>query len=560
MEIQRKSLSSWVYDIKISDSSFLGRKRVDYTTFSTGITIAKKYNERFLKCLSKPINNGDILRVKLLVEGKEFNGVIRCSSSKRGKVIKLIYSEKALHELLKSTLSISYDYIIKYIYENEKRPNIIPEKYAEFLDFYKGENLDEFIIRLIPSETKVLDDEEITYKEYEDNKPYKEIEGDFIDTKDVNKEIDYIHKFIKSKGFEYSKELIKNFYLCLKTKPFVILSGISGTGKSKMVQLFAEAMGANYSNNRFKMIPVKPEWSDSTDLLGYRNIEGKFIPGIITSIAYDAIKNPKFPYFICLDEMNLARVEYYFSDILSLMETRKMKENSNIVTEKLLNKEQFGTDRESFEKYKDVYIPENLYIVGTVNMDETTFPFSKKVLDRANVIEFNKVNLYYDFEDTSSKKEECWIYDNEFLKSEFLKIADCKEYKDIALKVIDELVKINSILERYNKQFGLRIRDEIVFYMIYALKDKVMDFNKALDYCILQKILPKISGSDIEVFDILIKLFNLFNNTKYDINLEKEQLKEMNKEVNSSKYKLTSEKLINMIRRFIENGFTTFWN
>ena len=96
--------------------------------------------------------------------------------------------------------------------------------------------------------------------------------------------------------------------------------------------------------------------------------------------------------------------------------------------------------------------------------------------------------------------------------------------------------------------------------MIYALKDNVMDYNKALDYCILQKILPKISGSDIEVFDILIKLFNLFNNTKYDINLEKEQLKEMNKEVNSSKYKLTSEKLINMIRRFIENGFTTFWN
>ncbi|MCI7442529.1 MAG: AAA family ATPase, partial [Clostridium sp.] len=325
--------------------------------------------------------------------------------------------------------------------------------------------------------------------------------------------------------------------------------------KSKIVQLFAEAIGAN-----FKMVPVKPEWSDSTDLLGYRNIEGKFIPGIITSIAYDAIKNPKFPYFICLDEMNLARVEYYFSDILSLMETRKMKENSNIVTEKLLNKEQFGTDRESFEKYKDVYIPENLYIIGTVNMDETTFPFSKKVLDRANVIEFNKVNLFYDFENTSSKKEEYWIYDNEFLKSEFLKLADCKEYKDIAIKVIDELVKINSILERYNKQFGLRIRDEIVFYMIYALKDNVMDFNKALDYCILQKILPKISGSDIEVFDILIKLFNLFNNTKYDINLEKEQLKEMNKEVNSSKYKLTSEKLINMIRRFIENGFTTFWN
>ena len=244
--------------------------------------------------------------------------------------------------------------------------------------------------------------------------------------------------------------------------------------------------------------------------------------------------------------MNLARVEYYLSDFLSVIESREKEEDGSIVTSGIA---QYETG-----------LPDNLYIVGTVNMDETTFPFSKKVLDRANVIEFNKVNLYYDFEDTSLNKEEYWIYDNEFLKSEFLKIADCKEYKDIALKVIDELVRINSILERFNKQFGLRVRDEIVFYMIYALKDNVMDFNKALDYCILQKILPKISGSDIEVFDILIKLFNLFNNTKYDINLEKEQLKEMNKEVNSSKYKLTSEKLINMIRRFIENGFTTFWN
>ena len=160
----------------------------------------------------------------------------------------------------------------------------------------------------------------------------------------------------RAKLFTY---IFKYFYLCLKTKPFVILSGISGTGKSKMVKLFAEALGANSKNNRFKMIPVKPEWSDSTDLLGYRNIEGNFILGIITSIAYSAIKNPKFPYFICLDEMNLARVEYYFSDILSLMETRRRDSNFKIVTEKFFSKEQFGKDKEAFEKYKDIYIPDN---------------------------------------------------------------------------------------------------------------------------------------------------------------------------------------------------------
>ena len=416
------------------------------------------------------------------------------------------------------------------------------------MDFYKGENLDEFIIKLIPNKTKILDDEDITYKEYE------EFKEDCIGIKDVNKEIDYIHKFIESKGFEYSKDLIKNFYLCLKTKPFVILSGISGTGKSKMVKLFAEALGANSKNNRFKMIPVKPEWSDSTDLLGYRNIEGNFILGIITSIAYSAMKDPKFPYFICLDEMNLARVEYYFSDILSLMETRRRDSNLKIVTEKFFSKEQFGKDKEAFEKYKDIYIPDNLYIIGTVNMDETTFPFSKKVLDRANTIEFNNIDLSYNFEEFSLNKVEPKVYYNNFLKSDFLKIADCREYKDIALKVIEKLVNINNILKPYNQQFGFRVRDEIVFYIIYALKHNVMDFNKALDYSIVQKILPKISGSDIETLEILIKLFNLLNNTNLDVNLEEKDLENIN-----VFYKLTSEKLKNMIRRFLKDGFTTFW-
>ena len=321
-----------------------------------------------------------------------------------------------------------------------------------------------------------------------------------------------------------------------------------------MVKLFAEALGANSKNNRFKMIPVKPEWSDSTDLLGYRNIEGNFILGIITSIAYSAMKNPKFPYFICLDEMNLARVEYYFSDILSLMETRRKDSNLKIVTEKFFSKEQFGKDKEAFEKYKDIYIPDNLYIIGTVNMDETTFPFSKKVLDRANTIEFNNIDLSYNFEEFSLNKVEHKIYYNDFLKSDFLKIADCKEYKDIALKVIEELVKINNILKPFNQQFGFRVRDEIVFYIIYALKDNIMDFNKALDYSIVQKILPKISGSDIETLEILIKLFNLLNNTNLDVNLEEKDLENIN-----VFYKLTSEKLKNMIRRFLKDGFTTFW-
>ena len=185
--------------------------------------------------------------------------------------------------------------------------------------------------------------------------------------------------------------------MTVSTKPFVILSGISGTGKSKIVELFAEAVGANYDNERFKLIPVRPDWSDATDLLGYRNIENKFVSGIIIDAAYEAMQHLDKPYFLCLDEMNLARVEYYFSDILSSMETRKINDDE-MITQKLLSRAQFGKDERAYDKYGDVYIPQNLYIIGTVNMDETTFPLSKKVLDRANTIEFNKVDLKYNFE------------------------------------------------------------------------------------------------------------------------------------------------------------------
>ncbi|MBU3129859.1 AAA family ATPase [Clostridium tagluense] len=94
----------------------------------------------------------------------------------------------------------------------------------------------------------------------------------------------------------------------------MILAGISGTGKSKIVRFFAEAVGANNSNGRFRMLSVKPDWNDSTELFGYKNVTDKFIPGVLTEIISEAIENKDLPYFVYIDEMNLARVEYYFSE------------------------------------------------------------------------------------------------------------------------------------------------------------------------------------------------------------------------------------------------------
>ena len=208
----------------------------------------------------------------------------------------------------------------------------------------------------------------------------------------VGQQIEGIFEYINSKGFVYDEKLLKNFYLSLKSKPFVLLAGTSGTGKTRLVRLFAEAIGA-YGSGRYKQIAVKPDWSDSMDLFGHVNLDNKFVPGAIIEFIKKAADDPdKLPYILCLDEMNLARVEYYFSDFLSIMETRDWVEDE-IITDNLVPKICYSGDEDAEKFYSNLMIPENLYIIGTVNMDETTFPFSKKVLDRANTIEFSYVDF-----------------------------------------------------------------------------------------------------------------------------------------------------------------------
>lgn len=114
------------------------------------------------------------------------------------------------------------------------------------------------------------------------------------------------------------------------------------------------------------MISVKPDWNDSTELFGYKNINDEFIPGQLTEIIKEAVENRNMPYFVCIDEMNLARVEYYLSEYLSLIESRNVQENE-IVTDHIFSSSYINND------YSKLYIPENLYIIGTVNMDDTTF-------------------------------------------------------------------------------------------------------------------------------------------------------------------------------------------
>ncbi|MDQ0338768.1 MoxR-like ATPase [Caldalkalibacillus uzonensis] len=378
--------------------------------------------------------------------------------------------------------------------------------------------------------------------------------------------LSHIQSYIRSKGFYYSDRFIENFYLSLKTKPFVILAGTSGTGKTKLVELFAEAMGATEKNGRFRLIPVRPDWSDPSDLLGYADLQGEFRPGPLTAVLQDALRpeNRDKPYFVCLDEMNLARVEHYFSDLLSVMETRKWDEQKKtIVTHQLLDSAPNTTNGSA---PNDLYIPDNVYIIGTVNMDETTHPFSKKVLDRANTIELNEVNLeasldFYLEETRERETAEQQVFGNSFLKADYLILKDAftGENEPLIRRTVQKLSEINGILAGAHLQVGFRVRDEILFYMLYNDRFQLMPEQEALDFQIMQKILPRIQGSSMNIKRILVELFNTLGNTnlsEQDHGLYDEM--KLRVEANSP-YRRSLSKLAEMVRRFEEDGFTSFW-
>lgn len=402
------------------------------------------------------------------------------------------------------------------------------------------------------------------YKEYVNGKAENieiidvEVGEEQLSTKDT---LDQIKKYIAAKGFTFNEGLVENYYLSLKSKPFVILAGTSGTGKTRLVRLFAEAIGATSQNGRYKLVSVRPDWSDSSDLFGHVNLNDKFIPGAIIDFVKQAELDSRNPYFLCLDEMNLARVEYYLSDILSIIETREYVDGK-VTTDPLITENYYGADITAKGKYGVVRIPENLYIIGTVNMDETTFPFSRKVLDRANTIEFSTVELLANFDSTQGEVKAIFA-DNTFMKADYVFFNQCASDKDFVEDVCIELQDINKILEKANAHVGYRVRDEIVFYMLNNKNaGNLLTRNQAFDHEIMQKILPRIQGSSASVKIMLCELFKYCagDYESYQTESDDVSAKMMaaaNKE--TCKYKESAKKIAFMVRRFEEDGFTAYW-
>jgi len=201
---------------------------------------------------------------------------------------------------------------------------------------------------------------------------------------------------IANNGYVFSHEIMSRFYFSLKTKPLVILSGISGTGKTKIAQLFAQYIcqedDTEHARKRLAFVSVRPDWMDNKGLLGYYNmLDEKYHATPVLELLLDAADDPDRPYFVILDEMNLAKVEHYFSDFLSVMESRT---HDNLAGETIrLHPLEMAETHDGRIVPGDIPVPANVFFAGTVNVDESTYMFSPKVLDRANVIEFNEVDL-----------------------------------------------------------------------------------------------------------------------------------------------------------------------
>lgn len=324
------------------------------------------------------------------------------------------------------------------------------------------------------------------------------------------------------------------YLTALRTKPFMLLAGISGTGKSRIVRKLAQATTTQpyaneygrWSDNRpenFELIQVKPNWHNSMDVVGfYSNISKKYEFTPFVEFIVKAWQHKDTPYFLCLDEMNLAPVEEYFAEFLSAIESRSTDENGNYVTDPIIKpfkdfeKNDHGEDigknmlkhlfgeADPIDKNplaiqfyeKGLTLPPNLMVMGTVNMDETTFTFSRKVLDRAMSVEMNEVD-YDKFLSGETEQFPLLTDFNELLVDRPQKASEVKDDID-GEKVMAYLKDVNALLEDTPFKLGYRASNEA---MLYVAANKVMAGEQfsmalALDDFTLMKILSRIEGDD----------------------------------------------------------------
>ena len=364
--------------------------------------------------------------------------------------------------------------------------------------------------------------------------------------------IDKMIQEIDETGLIYTPSLIKRFAFSLMTKPFVILSGLAGSGKTQLAITFAKALVED-TDTQLCTVSVGADWTNREPLLGFPNAlqpnqyvrpESRVLDLLIEA---NRPENANKPYFLILDEMNMSYVERYFADFLSAMESKEAIPLWNGCPEPE------NEDDDWDDTPKKIKLPSNLFIIGTINVDETTYMFSPKVLDRANVIEF-KIAAD-EMEDYLGKKvninleqaySACADMAVDFVTKAKSQVEKDEKNKDILLSFFKELKEVNA-------EFGYRTVNEISRYLHFNDDDENgIKGDEAIDTAIVQKLLPKLHGSRKKLEPVLKQLWKLcFTGTDRDLIIAKEH-------VEKARFKESADKIRRMYESAYANGFTSF--
>lgn len=394
----------------------------------------------------------------------------------------------------------------------------------------------------------------------------------YAESKDVNT----LKRYEKYITFD---TLTKVYLPAMRTKPFLLLAGISGTGKSRIVKQMAfescpdipALRSDKTAPGNYELIEVKPNWHDSSELLGYESEIGgpHYVVTPFVRFLVKAMRYPNVPFFVCMDEMNLAPVEQYFAEFLSVLESRKLLSDGTITSEPLIKADIFSKyadqlhrdlDITDTETYKAVYdrlkndglrLPSNLIVVGTVNMDETTHQFSRKVIDRAMTIEMNIEDAETPFKNFFEGGDALHYYDNPQPKelflpkvvqaSEALSTLSAEDASYLKENVPGLLHSLNSALNGTPFKIAYRVQNELILYF-FSLREENPDeatealLAQAMDAILMMKVLPRIEG-DEDLLDKPLKALAQF----------------------TENYPQASRKIAEMQERLPQAHFTCFW-
>ncbi len=384
---------------------------------------------------------------------------------------------------------------------------------------------------------------------------------------DLGEAVVALHGAILARGYLFEPWQIAAYVTALRTKPLVILAGISGTGKSRLPALVAELTGG-WS----QLVPVRPDWSDSAEVLGFVDLQGRFQPGHVLRVARRASQQPERHAVCVLDEMNLARVEQYFAELLSQIEAREPAPGGGWHTAPLLQSPLGLADRD----WAEVRMPPNLAIVGTVNMDESTHGFSRKVLDRAFTLEISEVDL----SQWETRAERAPAPPRRWPLSAWTPLATragelpalSAAQRSSAARVVEALQQINRSLQPVQLQVGYRVRDELILFVLHArevasaMRQADGAAVDALDLGIMMKVLPRLTGAHALLRRALLGLLGwAVSGAALDDDARAAELVEAWEEAGApwaladAAMPRTAARLCLMWQRLAIDGYTSYW-